>query len=575
MSVSHHIRAATTSWALVCVMCFFGCKDGTAPTHAPLSIQLAPNAHGNGQSDTIGGTLTDPLRVVVLRGERPASGIAVSWSASAGSLSPTHSITDASGIARAFWTLGDSVGAQSAMAYIPSDSAVGDTVPLHVMFSALARPGTPAVLVFRPGPSNAFVGRPLIRAVQVVAVDRRGNVATDFHRSVTVTLAADPSGASLNGTTTVNAVAGVAVFTDLSLDRAGAGYTLAASAAGLPSVTSAAFEIVAPGPGRIAFVSARDGNSEIYTMNPDGSGLVNLTNNPASDDTPAWSPDGTKIAFVSFRDGNWEIYVMNADGSGLVNVTNNPTSDYRPVWSPDGAKIAFVRYGNACCIGEIYVINADGSGATNLTSDASNFVPVWSPDGSKIAFTTRRDGNDEVYLMNSDGSGLLDLTNNPGQDYAPAWSPDGSQIAFLTNRDGNWEIYLMSSDGNAQVDLTTSPAIDQGHVWSPDGKRLLYHNSGGIAIINADGTGFAQIITNAGCRSVPCVTRASHSPAWSPNGASIAVAWDSVALSRGCVRGCRRLIASGVSVLNPDGSGLVTLVETPGATTGSPAWSPR
>src|SRR5262245_49125199 len=69
-------------------------------------------------------------------------------------------------------------------------------------------------------------------------------------------------------------------------------------------------------PYRIAFTSKRDGNNEIYVMNADGSGQTNLTNNPASDAGPAWSPDGRQIAFGSFRDGNGEIYVMNADGSG-------------------------------------------------------------------------------------------------------------------------------------------------------------------------------------------------------------------------------------------------------------------
>ncbi len=86
--------------------------------------------------------------------------------------------------------------------------------------------------------------------------------------------------------------------------------------------------------GQIAFVSRRDGNSEIYVMNADGSGQTNLTNNPASDTFPAWSPDGSRIAFTSDRDGNQEIYVMNADGSGQTPLTNNPETDNSPVWSP-------------------------------------------------------------------------------------------------------------------------------------------------------------------------------------------------------------------------------------------------
>jgi dipeptidyl aminopeptidase/acylaminoacyl peptidase len=85
---------------------------------------------------------------------------------------------------------------------------------------------------------------------------------------------------------------------------------------------------------RIAFVSSRDGNADIYVMNADGSNQTNLTKNSADDTNPAWSPDGRQIAFVSLRDGNEEIYVMNADGSNQTNLTKNPAGDGCPVWSP-------------------------------------------------------------------------------------------------------------------------------------------------------------------------------------------------------------------------------------------------
>jgi Tol biopolymer transport system component len=105
-----------------------------------------------------------------------------------------------------------------------------------------------------------------------------------------------------------------------------------------------------PGGGRIAFVSDRDGNPEIYVINADpstgsghsGSGVTRLTNNPAEDRCPSWSPDGSRITFDSDRDGNREIYVMNADpsagsghsGSGQTNLTNSPAPDAWPSWGP-------------------------------------------------------------------------------------------------------------------------------------------------------------------------------------------------------------------------------------------------
>ena len=80
----------------------------------------------------------------------------------------------------------------------------------------------------------------------------------------------------------------------------------------------------------IAFTSTRDGNSEVYVMNADGSAPINLTKHPESDFFPTWSPDGKKLAFVSERDGNREIYVMNADGSNQTRLTENDSSDEWP-----------------------------------------------------------------------------------------------------------------------------------------------------------------------------------------------------------------------------------------------------
>ncbi len=120
-------------------------------------------------------------------------------------------------------------------------------------------------------------------------------------------------------------------------------------------------EVAKPSPEqtKIAFVSDRDGNVEIYVMNADGSEQINLTNNPASDWFPSWSPDGKKIVFNSDRDGNYEFYVMNADGSEQKRLTNNRAYDWSSSCSPDGKKIVFTSVRD--WISEIYVMNADGS----------------------------------------------------------------------------------------------------------------------------------------------------------------------------------------------------------------------
>ncbi len=272
-----------------------------------------------------------------------------------------------------------------------------------------------------------------------------------------------------------------------------------------------------PPEGRIAFASDRDDNFEIYLVDPDGGGLTRLTNNPAEDVGPAWSPDGTRLAFVSNRDGNQEIYTMNADGTGQTRLTNNPAADLEPAWSPDGTKILFVsnRDGND----EIYVMNADGSAQANLTNNGGDDnSPAWAPNGSGVRLLDqprrrqdrdlpgerrrqRRRAADEQLRqrprpdvgrgpdhvperprrqrrnLHDERGGRLELirltnsVDNPATtdfnealvfDLDPARAPDGARIAFVSNRDGasNLDIYVMNADGSGVVRLTSHPNGD-------------------------------------------------------------------------------------------------------------------
>jgi len=218
---------------------------------------------------------------------------------------------------------------------------------------------------------------------------------------------------------------------------------------------------------KIAFVSNREGNYEIYVMNSDGSDVVRLTDNKALDFYPVWSSDGSRIAFISDRDGKdpgnimekiREIYIMNSDGSDVTRVTNNGVKIFSLDWFPDDSKIAFTSNldGNM----EIYIIDFDGNNQVRLTdNEATDCNPLWSPDGSKIAFYSDRDGNDGMYVIDPDGSNLIRL--NDENTSSPAWSPDGSKIAFMSDRDGNDEIYIMDADGSNVVRLTDNLAMDR------------------------------------------------------------------------------------------------------------------
>ena len=162
-----------------------------------------------------------------------------------------------------------------------------------------------------------------------------------------------------------------------------------------------------PAQSLIAFASDRGGNYDIYTMDPDGGSVVQLTSTSAHEYEPAWSPDGSRIAFVSERDGNRELYVMNADGSAQSRVTSSPLLEKDPAWSPDGQHLAFTSQDGLAF--SLNIINLDGSGEVNFRTDysgAGDGDPSWSPDGAMISFMSHRGASTgwNIYTMNADGS---------------------------------------------------------------------------------------------------------------------------------------------------------------------------
>jgi Tol biopolymer transport system component len=231
-----------------------------------------------------------------------------------------------------------------------------------------------------------------------------------------------------------------------------------------------------PDGNRIAYATATSGTYHIFSMNPDGSGSLQLTTGSADDVDPAWSPNGAKLAFTSNRAGNWNIYTMAADGTGLRQINTSVSADRQAAWSPDGSKLAFTsnRAGNW----NVYTVNADATGLHQLTTSPTNEAqPAWSPDGSKIAFTSDRSGTNHVFVIGTGGSGLLPLTRGFAKDYQPAWSPDGSQIAFVSNLDGYLHIYQVPAGGGPVTQVTTDVAEDRQPAWRPTGTALTFARS--------------------------------------------------------------------------------------------------
>lgn len=226
------------------------------------------------------------------------------------------------------------------------------------------------------------------------------------------------------------------------------------------------------GGSRIAFISNREGNYEIYTMYSDGTDLQRLTRNTAYDGRPDWSPDGGQIAFSSDRDGRSEIYIMNSDGSSQRRLTNNSSYDEFPAWSPDGSMIAFNsdRDGDQ----EIFLMNTDGSNQRQLTFNTSyDYWPSWSPDGTKILYASGSGMRRDIYVMDADGSNPRQLTTDPADDVDAAFSPDGQTIAFISNRGGTYTLYFMNADGSGEH-IGSLNAGEKFHPdWSTAGTQLL------------------------------------------------------------------------------------------------------
>lgn len=265
----------------------------------------------------------------------------------------------------------------------------------------------------------------------------------------------------------------------------------------------------------IAFTSERDGNAEIYVMNSDGSGQMNLTNSPVDDYYPAWSPDGTQISFHSYAlgptaegrvaqiylidlstnqmrlvdtgiddakfaawspDGHklvfsgkdhqtWHLYIFDLTTGARQQITTGPADDLFPAWSSDGAKIAFTRA--EADDREIYVMNVDGSDLRNVSNSLGwDWHPSWSPDSQKIAFTGQRTGSRQIFVMNADGSGQRQLLNIPGvQNMEPKWSRDGSTLVFSSDQSGSWDIYTINVDETHLLRLTSNTEHDYNPSW--------------------------------------------------------------------------------------------------------------
>lgn len=286
---------------------------------------------------------------------------------------------------------------------------------------------------------------------------------------------------------------------------------------------------------KIAFVSDRDGDMDIFIMNVDGTGQTKLTSNNSNDTSPSISGDGRRVVWESAQANDADIFIWT-NGSSPVRLFGSPRNgeDIQPSISSDGSTVAFVSNGDPLGLNptgdfEIFLIRADGTGLFQLTQNASDdFAPSVSGNSGKIAFQTRIAGFYDIQTVNSDGSGLTRLTNSTGDDVAPSISADGTSIAFISNGPAieavgpepesfpvpnvqpsgpaPFAVYVIDSTGASLRQVSGTSGDSLGPSISGDGTRVAYYSGGSNAevyLVDSDGTGLIQVTNNTVVDAAP------------------------------------------------------------------------
>ena len=294
-------------------------------------------------------------------------------------------------------------------------------------------------------------------------------------------------------------------------------------------VVPAAADATYPGEnGKIYFagINAVSGGYDVWSVNPDGSGLVNLTDLPGGAGegfSPAVSSDGTRVAFGAGSQATAEIWVMNGDGSSPLQLTDDGSIDQKPAISPDGSRVVWEDWSADQTVRDIWTMGADGGGKTGLiTTSHQDLQPTFTPDGDSVVFVNEPDGlHLDVAIAPSTGgpyTAVTAITDAERQELDPSVSPDGSRVAFTDWADFSFttkpDVVTSDFSGDDRQPIADDPGIREEYpAWSPDATKIAYTtdvDGGQLVIADADGANPVAIPLDPGVVFSPI------EPDWAP-----------------------------------------------------------
>ena len=300
--------------------------------------------------------------------------------------------------------------------------------------------------------------------------------------------------------------------------------------------------------GRIAFFS----NNQIYSVAPDGSGLLQLTDAPFGAATPVFSHDGTRFAYKRLGENNpaddatlyGDLVVANADGTNPIVIETGVTGMSPTAWSPDDREVLWTGTTVAGADEQVFVAPADGSSPPRQIGDPTtfNWGPNWSPDGKQISYVSEAD----FYVMHRDGTNIRKVSQGTYEEQnSGTWSPDGSVLAFEAGRSGDHDLWIVGLDGKPEHVLARSFYTETAPAFSPDGQWVAFlrfapdGGSSQAGVVRVDGSGERMLPGAFGFAGVM----------WSPDGTRLLVGGSNPAL---------------VYELDPFGSEKPRLLDLPG-----------